>query len=249
MHLRAPFLAAIVLLGVSPRSFSQWQSGNLAIITNGNMFQSGDQLKVGILALETINEPFSAQVSYQFEETVIEKDKDGGESLKQVPRTLTRKMSAVLESLDQFKQVVLDDTFHFGEGNPAGMYLIEIAIFRSGEKQRAATLRSCAFYQERDKWLDSCPLYLSSLKRANDERWLTFDGRFSDRARYTATLLSKNQIVTHIDVGVYPNGNRQLDISSDLLAGTTGRTFDILIHDHLNNYSTTLGRVTIPSAR
>lgn len=249
VRLKTVALALIALVSFSPRAHSQWQGGNLALRTNGNMFQSGDQLKVELLALEAVNEPFSAQVSHQFEETVIQKDKDGGESPKQVLRTRTRKMSPIFESLGQFKSVVLGDTFHFGEGNPTGRYLIEVTIFTSDGRERASVLRSCVFFHDRDQYVDSCQTYIRSLKRANDERWLTFDGHFTDRSRYTAALLDGDKVVHYIEIGVYSTGAHELNISSDLLRGTAGKTLDILVHDHLNNYTTTLGRVTIPSAQ
>lgn len=246
---RTTIVLAILLSAFPARAHAQWQGGNLAVYTNGNMFQSGDQLKVELIALESINEPFAALVSYSFTETIIERDKDDKESTKQVLRTKSRSLSPVIESIAQFKTAVLDDTFHFGEGNPTGLYQIDVAIYGSGGKDRLSTLHSCVFFQERDKWKNDCPLYVRSLKRVNDERWITFDGRFSDRARYSATLISNEKVVQYIEIGAYSRGENELDLSSTALSGTTGKTFDILIHDHLNNYSSTLGRVTIPSAR
>jgi len=246
---RLTLLAAISLVfTLSQEAKSQWQNGNLALRTNGNMFRSGDQLKVEILALEKIDEPFFTQVSYTFSETVREIDKDGGESTRQEQRTRTRQPGPVIESMERFRSIILDDTFYFGEGNSSGCYGIEVAVFQGYTKECVARLRSCVFYQSSDRSGRECSLYLRSLKRAGSDQWLIFEGAFSERGRYSALLLRGNRVFKYIENGVYTGGPRELNIFSDLLTGATGQTYDILIHDHLNNYSSTLARVTIPSS-
>lgn len=240
-------LAAILLtFSLSQEARSQWQNGNLALKTNGNLFQSGDQLKVEVLALEAITEPFSMQVSYKFMETVQEKDKDGNVSTKEVERTRTRERSPVIESLPQFNALVLDDTFNFGEGSPAGRYAVEVTVFRGESKERVATLRCCVFYKEQDQHR-ACATYLRSLKRVVSDVWFIFDGNFAERSRYSAVFLRGGKVSKYIMVGASPSGPHELNISSEALAGMTGQTYEILVHDHLSNTSSTLARVIIPS--
>lgn len=241
-------LTLVVSLTISAEAQAQWQSGNLALKTNGNLFQSGDQIKVEVLALETITESFFTQVSYKFTETVTEKDEDGKEQTTQKPRTRARPPGPVLESMEQFRSLVLDDTFHFGEGNPTGQYEIEVAIFRPYTKEKVATLRTCVFFQESPHRQRTCPTYLHSLKRVQTDSWFTFDGQFNEQGRYSLVLLNRNQVVKSINVGVYTTGPNELHISSQFLGEAPGRTLDILLHDHSTNYSTSLARVTVPTA-
>ena len=239
--------AILALTAFSSEARAQWQDGNLAIKTNGTIFQSGDQLKVEVVALSAINDLFYTQVSYKFMETVKVKDEDGNETSQPEERIRTRQPGPTLESLEKYRSLVLDDTFHFGEGNPTGRYTIEVAVLRPYTKERLATLRANIFFQQVDYACHSCAPFLSSLKRANSANWLTFDGIFAESGRYSVLLLSNGQVVKHIIASIYPNGSRELNVISDLLTGTAGRTFDILIQDHDRNVSSTLARVNIPS--
>jgi hypothetical protein len=245
--------ALFAVMAFSSEARSQWQDGNLAIKTNGTTFQSGDQLKVEIIALNAVNELFYTQVSYKFTETVKvrEKDKDSKEEkevTRQEERTRTRPAGPVLESMEKYRTLVLDDTFHFGEGNPTGRYTIEVNVFRAYGKERLATLRAYIFFQNVDYACKACAPFLGSLKRANSAQWLAFDGIFAESGRYTVLLLSNGQVVKHIIASIYSSGSRELNIISDQLTGTSGRTFDILIQDHDRQVSSTLARVNIPSA-
>ena len=42
---------------------AQWRNGAITVRTNGNVFEPGDKVKVELLALEKIDEPFFAQVA------------------------------------------------------------------------------------------------------------------------------------------------------------------------------------------
>lgn len=247
---RSLILSCVVLLTLTfwQEARSQWRDGNLALRTNGNSFQSGDLLKVEALALETINEPFFTEVSYKFFEAIRERNEDGRQTTKQEERIRTRQPGPVLESLDQFRLLTLDDTFHFGEASPAGRYMIEVGVFRPHTKERLATLRSCVVYQNGERSIDACSLHLRSLKRANSEEWLIFDGNFSADSRYSATLLSGSRVVKYLEGNIGTSGPREIIIASYLLTGAGGKTYDILLHDHSTNHSSTLSRVTIPAA-
>ena len=227
---------------------AQWQSGNLALKTNGNSFQPGDQLRLEALALKAIDEPFSMRVSYSFAEAVKVKNKDGDEETKYVERTRNRQEGPVIEGLKQFQSIVLDDTLHFGEGSPTGRYMIEVTIINGYTKRRVSTLRACVVYMPEKGQAETCPTYVRGLRRANSERWLTFDGMFSPNSRYSAALMQGGKVIKHIEYGVTTVGYQELNISSEDLVGTSGQTYDILIHDHDRNYSSTLERVTIPSS-
>ena len=242
------FLAAILLaLLASDEVKAQWQAGNLALRTNGNSFQSGDRLKVELLALKIINEPFYTQVSYRFVEPVRIKDKDGHETTKHEERVRTRQAGPVLESLEEFRSLVLDDTFHFGEASPEGAYTIEVAVFSNYTKERVATLRSCIWYGDTKSSSKACPLYLRSLRWTYTDEWISFDGIFSERGRYSVVLMSADKVVKYFDAGVFTKGEKELSVTSDQLMRFAGQTFDVIVHDHAQNYSSTLVRVRIPT--
>ncbi|HKX33668.1 MAG TPA: hypothetical protein VJ302_38670 [Blastocatellia bacterium] len=242
-----PVTAFFGILLCSQNARAQWQNGNLAIKTNGNVFQSGDQLKVEILALESITESFSAQVSYSYFETVEEKDENGTIQEKQVEQTRRREAGPVLESMARDQSLVLDDAFHFGDGSPAGRYTVQVRILQAYTRRPLATLRTCVFYQTVSKTPGECDLHLSSLKRVTHEMFLTFDGHFKEVGRYTVVLFRGGKLIKQLPTGGYLSGSREFNLASDALGGTAGQTFDILVHDHLHGLSSTLARVTIPS--
>ena len=78
--MKTKIFTALLFLVTSISAQAQWQDGNLALKTNGSVFKSGEQLKVEIVALEAIPEPFYAQVSYSYQVKVkktVETEKDG----------------------------------------------------------------------------------------------------------------------------------------------------------------------------
>ncbi|HEV2704996.1 MAG TPA: hypothetical protein VGV59_03680 [Pyrinomonadaceae bacterium] len=238
----------LLLLLAAPEARAQWQGGNLAVKTNGNDFRSGDQLKVEIIALKDITESFYTSVSYSFYERVKVKDEDGKETEQDELRTRTREAGPVVERLRQFQTITLDDTFNFGEGSIAGRYMVEVGVFNGFTRERLATLRTCVFYLPRGGRRDECSPSLRALRRANSDVWLTFDGTFSERARYSVTLLAGGKVVKFIDYGVVATSRQELNVSSEDLAGISGRTFDVLLHDHETAASSTLTRLTVPSS-
>ena len=243
------FLAAIVLtLAAASKAGSQWQAGNLALRTNGNNFQSGDRLKVEVLALKSISEPFYTQVSYRFKEEVRVEDKKGNKSTKHEERVRTRKPGPALEGLEEFRSLTLDDTFNFGEASPEGAYTVEVAVFSSYTKERVAVLRSCIWYGDAKPSGKVCALYPRSLRWTYTDEWVSFDGTFSESGRYSVALLSGDKVVRYFDGGVFTRGETELSVASQELKALAGQTFDVLIHDHAQNYSSTLMRVRLPAA-
>jgi hypothetical protein len=79
--------------------------------------------------------------------------------------------------------------------------------------------------------------------------FFSFDGRFNPRAYYSVTFLNRNEVVSYIEAGAYTDGVGNLNLSSDKLDGLSGQTLDILILEKYTGVSSTLSRVTIPSAR
>jgi hypothetical protein len=231
---------------------AQWQSGNLAIRTNGNIFQSGDQLRVEIMALERITESFYTQVVYAFNETVEEKDEDGNVTYKQVERTRKRDTSPVIENLDKHQSLVLDDRFHFGDASPAGWYELRVCIFQAHTDTLMTVLRTCLFYQSSgadELSKKACDLFLRSIKRVNNEMFWTFDGQFKLDARYSVLLLRGNRVLKHLIGGGYASQTREFNLASAELEGLAGQSYDILVHDHQNARSSTLAKAAIPSAQ
>jgi hypothetical protein len=234
---------------LAPAVSAQWQNGNLALRTNGNTFQSGDQLRVELIALEGITESFSAQVVYGFTETVQEKDDDGNATTKQVDRLRKREGGPTIENFGKFQTLLLDDRYHFGDASPGGWYEVRVELFQPYTRKPITTLRTCVFYQNANSEGQSnsaCTLYLRGIKRVNHKLFWTFDGRFTQNARFSVLLLRGSKVLKHLTAGAYSSGAREFSISSPELEGTAGQTFDILVHDHLSGLSSTLMNVTIP---
>jgi hypothetical protein len=227
---------------------AQWLGGNVAVRTNGNNFQSGDQLKVELLPFELINERFYTQVAYRFNVTIEEKDEEGKVTKKQVEKKIERRASPTFESLNAFQLITLDDTFHFGDASPTGRYVVEVRVFQAYTSRLLATLRSCVIFQSSSED-QQCDTFLRALKTVHHEMFFTFDGRFNPSAYYSMASLGRDKVVSYIEAGAYTNGAGTLNLSSDKLNGLAGQTLDILILDKYSGVSSTLSRVTIASAR
>jgi hypothetical protein len=243
-------LTFLSVLSLSHTAEAQWQNGYIALRTNGNVFQSGDQVKLELIALESITDNFYTVVSYSYSETVEEKDKDGKVEHKRVTRTRKREPGPVLQSMGKHQSLVLDTAFHFGDASPAGLYTVEVGIFQAYTRQQLATLRTCVFFDSSSSRGDGCSFYLRALRRVNGDGFLTFDGNFRDGSgNYSVLLLRGEKVELHIDAGAYTNGAREFNLVSDSLGRAAGQTYDILVVDKTRLVSTTLARVTIPSAQ
>jgi hypothetical protein len=242
------FATVLCAIGFSQEAKAQWPDGKMAVRTNGNNFQSGDRLKVELLPLELINERFYTQVSYRFNETIEDKDEDGKVKKKQVEKKIERKASPILESLKAFQMIALDDTFNFGDASPTGRYVVEVRVFQAYTNKLLGTLRSCVVFQPSPE-AEECDTFLRALKNVHHSMFFSFDGRFNPRAYYSVTFLNRNEVVSYIEAGAYTDGVGNLNLSSDKLDGLSGQTLDILILDKYTGVSSTLSRVTIPSAR
>src|SRR5215510_4140919 len=243
------FFATVLFVIAFPREArAQWLDGKVAVRTNGNNFQSGDQLKVELLPLDLINERFYTQVTYRFNETIEEKDEDGKVTEKQVEKKIDRQASPILESLKAFQMITLDDSFYFGDASPTGRYGVEVRVFQAYTNRLLATLRSCVIFQSSSEELE-CDTFLRALKTVHHEMFFSFDGKFNLKAYYSVVFLNRNKVVSYIEAGAYTDGARALHLSSDKLEGLAGQTLDILILDKYSGVSSTLSRVTIASAR
>ncbi len=244
-------LITLMLLGLAQPARAQWQNGNLALRTNGNVFQSGDQLRVEVVALEAITEAFSTQVVYAYTEPVEEKDEDGKVTTKQTERTRKRDTGPIIENFGKHQTLVLDDRFHFGDASPAGWYEIRVCIFQGYSGKLMTVLRTCVYHQNAGADVSSenyCGLYLRGIKRVNNEVFWTFDGWFNADARYSVLLMRSGRVLKHLIGGVYTSGERELNLNSIELDGAAGQSYDILLHDHQSGLSSTLARSVIPSA-
>src|SRR5262249_18884743 len=242
------FVTALFALAFSQEAEAQWLDGKVAIKTNGNNFQSGDQLKVEFVPLELINERFFTQVTYRYNETVKETADDGKVTEKQVEKKISRKAGPILESLNAFQIIPLDDSFYFGDASATGRYTVEVRVTQAYTNRTLITLRSCVYFQPSSEERD-CDTFLRALKTVHHEMFFTFDGKFNPRAYYTVTFLNKSEVVRHVSAGAFVDGPYTLNVSSDKLDGLTGQTLDILVLDQLNGASSTLSRVTIASVK
>jgi hypothetical protein len=243
-------LSAILLFTIafSREAKAQWLDGKVAVRTNGNNFQSGDQLKVELLPLELINERFYTQVTYRFNESIEEKDEDGKVKEKQVEKKISRQASPILESLKAFQITTLDDSFHFGDASPTGRYIVEVRVFQAYTNRVLIALRTCVLFQSTYE-AEECDTFLRALKTVHHEMFITSDGKFNPKTYYSVTFLNRNKVISHIEAGAYTDGARVLHVSSDKLNGLAGQTLDILVLDRNNGVSSTLSRVTIASGK
>jgi hypothetical protein len=217
---------------------------DLAVRTSGSVLRPGDQLRVELLALEEIPGPLVAQLTYRYSAPVTVRDEDGKETTRVETRTRQVPAAPQIMNLDRFRSIVLDDTFHLGEGS-AGEYTIEVAILTSGGRSTLGTIRSCVFYQKAEE--AGCRVFVRGLKRAERADWLVLDGVFASEGRYTATILRANQVLAHAQtVFVGPN---ELHIVAPEIARFAGDTVDIVVHNHTLNLSSTLARVVVPSGQ
>src|SRR5262245_56986871 len=203
------FATVLFAIAFSMEVKAQWLDGKVAVRTNGNNFQSGDQLKVELLPLELINERFYTQVTYRFNETVEETDKDGKVTEKQVEKKITRQASPALESLKAFQMITLDDSFHFGDASPTGRHIVEAAVLQANTNTALRTLRTSVIFQSASDQPASgqpaskqsasgeqeCDTFLRALKTVHHEMFITFDGKFNPRTYYTVTFLNRNKVV------------------------------------------------------
>jgi hypothetical protein len=248
---RAAFMLLTTALLPLPAA-AQWQNGDLALRTSGSVARSGDGLRVDLVALSGIPGPFSAQVAYRFKEQVTVKDEEGAETTAIRERVVTRARGPVTDYLDAFATVLVDDTFHFGQSSVGGRYDVEVTIYSGAGGNRLATLVSCVAFEPPDALAasgstDPCTLSLRGIRRVVAPGWITFDGTFPVRGRYSLVVSRDNRILGMADTGVMVTGGHEVDINAPFLQSLAGQTVDILLHNRDLGLSTTLARVTIPS--
>jgi hypothetical protein len=232
----------------STAAFAQWQNGDLALRTNGNLFRSGETLRVELVALGPLFGPFSVQVRYGLIEQVQVVDKDGNRSVQTRDRAVTRPPGPPIERLDPYQRLLLDDTLHFGEDSPEGCFRVDALVFLGGDPRPTTTLRSCVCVAESRDLPGSCTPYLRALREARSDDTLIFDGRFASEGLYSLVLISDRGVELHIPPGVTAATPDEMQVFSAALRGAKARAVDILIHDHRSERSTTLSRASLPIA-
>src|SRR5262245_13973133 len=109
-------LAGAVIVLVPSAAQAQWQNGDMALRTNGNLFESGERLKVELLALAPIPEQFSPEIRYVFVEQVKVVGEGGISRDEEREKTVTRPLGVAVERMELYQRVVLDDTLRMGMG-------------------------------------------------------------------------------------------------------------------------------------
>ena len=252
MKLTTLFLAVFFSLAIAiVPTQAQWQDGNLALKTNGSIFDSGERLRVEIIALADIPESFYTQVSYSFKVKVlkhIEEEKDGKKTERdeevEETRTRERKAGPLLLNMEQHQTQLLDDTWHFGEGLPGRCITVNVNIFRAYTKQKVATLSSCVCYE--DSTAPECSTYLRGFKQLHSNTWISFAGQFYADARYSVLFVNDGKVAQHLQTGIYANDAKELNISAAEFKLEAKRSYDVLVHDHRTGNSSTLSKVIIP---
>ena len=248
MNVRRWLLTSATVLCCSTAALAQWQNGDLALRTNGNLFRSGDTLRVELVALGPIFGPLSVQVRYRLAEEVQVVDKDGARSTQSRPRLVTRPAGPPVERLDAYQLLLLDDTLHFGEDSPEGCFPVEAVVFLADDARPATTLRTCVCLADSHDLPASCAPYVRSLKEARSDEWLIFDGLFAAEGLYSLVLLSDDGRILHVPPGVTATTPDEMQVLSPLLRPARARAVDLLVHDHRSERSTTLGRFSLPIA-
>jgi len=250
----AAFVAGMLL--TAPAAARAQYYNDLALRTNGSVVRAGDTLKVELIALADFTVPFSAQVSYRYNETITVRDEDGHESQAVRERVLTRAPTPVIDAIARLGSVLLDDTFSFGHGSRTGRYSVEVAILTGAAGRRAATIGTCVTFvdpeatpEERSRQLEGCSLALHGVARVTGPGWITFEGIFPSEGRYSLVLVRDNRALSLVEYGGVPIGPRLLDLTSPALASLAGQTIDIVLHNHELARSTTLARLTVPDGR
>jgi hypothetical protein len=238
-------LALVAALGAAP-SIARAEWTNLAIRTSGTVLQPGDQLRVELVALEPVTVPFTAEVVYRWAEPVTVRDEDGHESQEMRGRSRTSPRTAVIDHLDRFKTVLLDDSFFFGSGCPAEQYAVEVNVHDGSGGSGIATLRSAVFCKAYDKSTTDSTLVVSGVKAANSSNWVTLDGTFPPGGVYTVILFDETQLVAFVDTGINPTSPHTLDIVSPVLSSFQRRVLDLVVIDRIHDTSSTLARFTMP---
>jgi hypothetical protein len=236
----------IGVLAFSVPAGAQWENSNLAVRTSGSVLRSGDVVKVELLAFETVNGPFSTQVTYRFRQPVTVKDEDGHVTTTLEERVVTRPPGPTIDVLSESQSVVLDDTFHLGQGSTPGRYLVEVSILGPGRAYGLSTIRSCVMYQGDGPPADACGFAVTGVKRVNADGWLTLDGMFPDSGTYRAALMRDGRVIARLDTGVNLAAPHEMDLASPLLVALAGQTFDLVVHDYRSNQSATLARLVVP---
>jgi hypothetical protein len=246
--MRRWFLATGVVgvLAFSVPAWAQWQNNNLAVRTTGSVLRSGDALRVELVAFETVNGPFSTQVTYRFRQPVTVKDEEGHVTTSMEQRVVTRPPGPTIDVLSESQSVVLDDTFHLGQESTPGRYLVEVTILAPGRASVLSTIRSCVAYQNDGPVSDACGFAVTGIKRVNADGWLTLDGTFPDGGAYRAALVRDGRVIARLDGGVYATAPHEMDLTSTAFVSLAGQTLDLIVHDYRSNQSATLARLAVP---
>ncbi len=188
-------LASLAAVALTSTAQAEWQSNKLAIRTSGSVLRSGDTLRVELLALDAIYGPFATRVRYRYPELVIERDDDGHERRVERERVLTRRHGPTIDGLHTGQTLLLDDSFHLGEGSVPGAYHVEVDLLGPGHEGRLETIRTCSLVQDDGPPQGGCGFVITGLERVHADDWLTFSGTFPEEGYFYAGLAQDGRVV------------------------------------------------------
>jgi hypothetical protein len=248
MEMTRRWLVGAALLLAPNAALAQWENGDLALRTNGDLFQKGDRLKVELLALGPILGPFAAEVRYLFDEDATELDDEGRRRKRRRPTAVSRPLGAPVDRMDPYQRLVVDDTFTLPEGPPGECLRIEVRVFPSNEARRPlTTLASCVCRDRSNEVPPECAPYVRGLKEGLGEDALVFDGVFSTGGDYSVVLILDDNVEAHVPRGTANVSAGNLQVFSGLLTAGAGRALDVLVHDHRSERSSTVKRLPLPT--
>jgi hypothetical protein len=249
-------MVAAALVGLSawgPGGLALAQSPVVALRTNGSIVRPGDCLRLEALALDYLGGPVSAQVTYRYTAPVVVRNQDGVESLSRRASEVRRPMGPVIDALDRLQLHLLDDTFCFGQGGTPGPYTVEVALRWGASGPPFATLTTCVLFEDPDEPAVStssgCGFLLRGLKRAETEDFLVFDADLPSSGFYRGAILRGGTVEAVIEGGITATGPHELSVLVPAFNRSSGAAVDLVIVDQVGKASSTVPRLTIPSAR
>jgi hypothetical protein len=245
--------ALLALPGLGPINAALAQSPVVALRTNGSIVRPGDCLRLEALALDYVSGPLAAQVTYRYSAPVVITDKDGAESASTRPAEVRRPAGPVIDALDRWQLHLLDDTFCFGQGGPAGRYDVEVALRSGASGPPFATLRTCVMFEDPDApgaaVGEGCGFLVRGLKRAETEDLLVFDADLPSGGSYRGAILRGGTVEAVIDAGVNQTGPRELTVLVPALGRPTGGGVDLVLVEQFGKASSTVPRLPVPLVR
>jgi hypothetical protein len=245
--IRLPVRSLVLVLATAATTSAQtWPGAGLAILTNGSSFREGECVRVALLALEDVPGPLVPEVSYEFQQSITLRSREGSEQTVRRPRLVSRPPGNPFDRLEAGSSVILDDTFCFGIGSAPGPYELKVQL--SGGAR--AALATCVEFHPGEGDLapatDRCDFALRALSRRDDPSLLTIEGLFPSHGLLRLAFLRGDRVLYLLEAGLVPTGPGELSFVLPPLGADAAGALDLLLQDQQLDRSTTLAGVSLP---